>query len=120
MPVVKRDFAVPFNRKVEDQSKEMAAEYGFAPAPPPVLPKPTSRASRPDLYPAFSMGVMSTMNAVAPSVGYPAGGNLSTTNVNPAHQVATSGADRLGNHGTPSSREGLSPRMLKRLQGSRY
>lgn len=91
-----------YNRKSLDQSREwrqgeekMRALYGMEPAvppPPPALPPASSRASRPDLYPAFVQGVASTGGSAC--VTGPAGAHSSDTNVDPTFAVATSGSDR--------------------------
>jgi len=99
MPVIKREFTKPFNRKESDESRRMRAEMeamGIEPPTPPPVPAPSSKASRPDLYPAFARGVNSATSAkVVPSWDGDVGGtNMDDVNNHPDDKVATSGADR--------------------------
>lgn len=114
MPVIRREFDRPFNRKATDEAKdneERMRRLGMEPlqVEQPPLPEPTSRASRPDLYPAFARGFGSAMRG--PEYSAPAGSNVSDVNNTPDDKVATSGAD---DSERPDGRKGQSDRPRKR------
>jgi hypothetical protein len=97
-----------FNRKAEryyDSDPSMARVEVDVPAS-------TSKASRPDLYPAFAQGCASA----SPNYGTAGGNNLQDTNTDSEHRVSISGAATKSQskraRGGAATR--LSPGSLKR------
>lgn len=123
MGTVRRGFEEPFNRKLENEEKrhreEMRRMFPGAPEmaepPKPPLPDATSRASRPDLYPAFAQGVGSaTKPRVRHYDRYPAGNNIDDTNVQSDSRVATSGLADPNTAPAPLDRHGRATRPRKK------
>ena len=97
MPVTRRGFTKPFNRKDADDEKRHRKELrrmGIDPTkwdpPPAELPKPTSKASRPDMYPHLARGINSVMGHPH-HPDYPAGRMSTDVNNQPDDRVATDG-----------------------------
>jgi hypothetical protein len=121
MPVIRREFSAPFNRKGSEEDKRFRREMADAgyPAPPPeqpALPPTKNQATRPDLYPAMARGVASANSAaVRPSWdGYYGGTNSQDVNNHPTDKIATSGADRTDTM-SPDERKGEATRARKRV-----
>jgi hypothetical protein len=120
MPVIRREFNKPFNRKESEAEKRLyreAADAGF-PVPeqaPPPLPPSRNQAARPDLYPAMARGVASASSAaVRPAWdGYYGGSNSQDVNNHPGDKIATSGADTVDTM-SPDQRKGETTRARKR------
>lgn len=120
MPVVRREFTKPFNRKGSEAEKRMRQEmkdagYPMPPAEQPALPPVTNQATRPDLYPAMARGAASAGSAaVVPSWdGYYGGSNSQDVNNHSTDKIATSGVDREAQT-TPDQRKGETTRTRKR------
>ena len=110
-----------FNRKEVEERKAMKKAYRDMGVPmddpePMPLPAPTSRASRPDLFPAFHSGKCGATRKHPWRDQRTAGGHeVQDVNTRPTDKVATSGADRpSGAEDTDRHGRSIRPRKISR------